>query len=483
MALDSIRFLVFFLLVALVHQMAPSRWRWLVLVPASYLFYWSFNPAFCLLLLAVSVATYVGAILAAISDRPSNRKAWLTACLFLVLGLLALFKYSDFVAGTINTLAQGLTGTNDGLLSGLKLVLPVGISFYTFQTLSYVIDVYRGQQAPERHLGRYLAYAGFFPVLLAGPITRAGVLLPQIAEPASWNWQRVGEGMRLVLWGLFKKLMIADRLAVIVAPVFAAPDNYEGLLLLLPAVCFSLQIYYDFSGYSDMAIGFARILGYNLPDNFNRPYAARSFGEFWHRWHISLSTWFRDYLYIPLGGNRVGRPRWYANLMVTFLVSGLWHGANWTFVIWGGLHGLLLVLETASSGLRHRLLGAMQQGWPRLYGGCCLALTFALVTLAWVFFRAKNLDDALFIVINTFRGWGDFEFDDFFRLGVGRLEWAATLLAVALCEAMAWADAHGRNWALGRLALPLRWSVYYCMLASIVLLGMVDKMDFVYMRF
>ncbi len=483
MSFNSIRFLVFFCIVALVHQIAPPRWRWVVLLVASYVFYASFDPIYCLLLLTVSLATYAGAILAARPGSQASRRAWLAVCLFIGLGLLGLFKYYNFLAGSINGIWAALAQKPARAVPMLDLVLPVGISFYTFQSLSYVIDVYRGQREPERHAGRYLSYAGFFPVLLSGPITRAGVLLPQLASPEPWSHERAAEGLRQILLGLFKKVVIADRLAVVVAVVFGEPMEYEGLLLLIPAACFSLQIYYDFSGYTDMAMGMAKVLGYRLPDNFNRPYAARSFGEFWHRWHISLSTWFRDYLYIPLGGSREGKPRWYANLMATFLVSGLWHGADWTFVAWGGIHGALLVTEVATRRLRERLLGWLARGWPRCHGFMCLTVTFSCVTLAWVFFRARNLGDAIFILSNMFVEWEFFTFDDLLRLGVGKHEWLATLLCMALYEALSYAEAHGKAWALARLPMAARWAAYYLVLACIVFLGVTDRSDFIYMRF
>ena len=279
------------------------------------------------------------------------------------------------------------------------VLLPVGISFYTFQTLSYTIDIYRGERAPERHLGIFALYVSFFPQLVAGPIERSSRLIPQFYNNISFDYDRVTEGLKIMLWGFFKKLVIADRLANYVDAVYNNQLEHSGLTLFVATIFFAFQIYCDFSGYSDIAIGGAKVLGYDLMENFRRPYFARSISEFWHRWHISLSTWFRDYLYIPLGGNRVVKWRWYYNLFITFVISGLWHGANWTFVVWGALHGLYLILGILVDPLRKKALAV--SGFvdkAALRGLLSILITFMFVNLTWIFFRANTISDAIDIV-------------------------------------------------------------------------------------
>jgi D-alanyl-lipoteichoic acid acyltransferase DltB (MBOAT superfamily) len=275
-------------------------------------------------------------------------------------------------------------------VSTLDLILPVGISFYTFQTLSYVVDVYRGDVNVENNLGIYAAYISFFPQLVAGPIERARNLLPQIKGQKKFNYEQATYGLKLIAWGLFKKMLIADMLSPYVDKVFSEVGSYEGLSLVVASVFFSIQIYCDFSGYSDMAVGIAKLFGIDIMFNFRAPYFAKSVREFWSRWHISLSTWFRDYVYIPLGGNRCTKLRNSFNLMITFLVSGLWHGANWTFIVWGGIHGVAQIIEKRFVKKKYGIIGNM--------------FVFALVVVAFVFFRAETISDALYVITHYFDG-------------------------------------------------------------------------------
>ncbi len=381
MLFNSFEFLIFFPVVVIMYFLLPFRFRWVLLLAASYFFYMSWKMEYALLLAGSTLVDYYAALrMEALLER-AQRKKWLILSLCSNLGILAVFKYSDFFYSNVVDVANAMG--SDVEFNALKLLLPVGISFYTFQTLSYSIDVYRGMKA-EKHLGKFALYVSFFPQLVAGPIERASRLLPQFGTAFHFHDERVKEGLKQMLWGLFKKIVIADRLAVIVNMAYNDTGSYEGSTLLLATYCFAIQIYCDFSGYSDIAIGAAKVMGYDLMDNFKVPYLSRSIREFWSRWHISLSTWFRDYLYIPLGGNKVVRWRWYYNLFIVFVVSGFWHGANWTFIIWGALHGLYLV-----GGI---LLGdnkAPKKGqWWRIL------LTFHLVLLAWVFFRANHVSDA-----------------------------------------------------------------------------------------
>ncbi|MCL4856946.1 MAG: MBOAT family protein, partial [Flavobacteriales bacterium] len=283
----------------------------------------------------------------------------------------------------------------------MELLLPVGISFYTFQTMSYSIDNYNEKIKPERHLGIFALFVTFFPQLVAGPIERASNLLPQFHKKQLFDYDRISNGLGLMLWGLFKKVVIADRLAIVVNEIYNNPNDYNGLTLVVGTIFFAFQIYCDFSGYSDIAIGAARVLGFDLMKNFNYPYFSKSINEFWKRWHISLSTWFRDYVYIPLGGNRRIKWRWYYNLFITFLISGLWHGANWTFIVWGIIHGTILIIETITI--------KKETSNNKFKNGLLMLKTFIIVCLSWVFFRANNIQDAFSILTHIF-DFGSYSF-------------------------------------------------------------------------
>jgi alginate O-acetyltransferase complex protein AlgI len=383
MTFVSFEFVVFFPLVLIGLVALPDRTsRQVFLLLASAVFYAAGTPWHLLVLATPAVIDYAIALRLETETDPRARKQWLILSLVTNLGLLAYFKYADFFVGTI----ASLVGVETALLSP---GLPIGISFFTFKTLSYTIDVYRRQIPACRSPWRYALFVSFFPELVAGPIVRASIFLPQLERTLDWSWRRFGPGMEMLLLGLTKKLVIANRLAVFVDPVFMAPAEYSGGTVLSAVIAYSLQIYCDFSGYSDMAIGVARIIGFDLPENFDMPYASTSITEFWRRWHITLSQWLRDYLYIPLGGNRKGTARTYVNLMLTMLLGGLWHGASWNFVIWGGLHGLGLVI--------HRLVGKTGPvsmvrralGW---------IVTYAFVCFCWVFFRADSFSLALVVL-------------------------------------------------------------------------------------
>jgi D-alanyl-lipoteichoic acid acyltransferase DltB (MBOAT superfamily) len=375
------------------------------------------------------------------------------------------------------------------------VLLPVGISFYTFQTLSYTVDVYRGERHAERHLGIFALYVSFFPQLVAGPIERSTRLLPQFHNHVRFDYDRVTSGLRLMLWGFFKKVVIADNVALAVNAVYNDPTRHEGLPLILATILFAFQIYCDFAGYSDIAIGGARILGFDLMTNFRRPYHARSIGEFWHRWHISLSTWFRDYLYIPLGGNRVGRNRWLVNLFLTFLISGLWHGASWTFVVWGALHGGYLIVGILTAGVRARAVRATRlDRVPWLHGLLQRVFIFGLVCFAWIFFRANSVADALYIVTHLFTGIGAsaadlletggiFRLLDSMPLGLNRA--AVIVGSILLMEVVHLVQTRGSIGALvAGWPVWCRWPVYYALLAIISLLGAFNEgQQFIYFQF
>ena len=338
MLLSSYAFFVFFACVVVVHFLVPQRFRWIVLLAASAYFYYSFAPKFLLVIGGVILLTYGGALLVERSHG-GRRKLYFVSSVVLTCLILFAFKYLPFMNANLSHLARVLDLHYPTFV--INIALPVGLSFYIFQSLSYLIEVYWGRQKAERHLGYYAVYIMFFLRLIAGPIERPGSFLPQLRARKDFDWERILGGLKLMLWGLFKKLVIADRLGAIVANVYGHPHSYTGLSLVLATVFFSIQIFCDFSGYSDIAIGGAQIMGYRLTTNFDRPYYSKSIAEFWRRWHISFSSWLRDYLYIPLGGNRVPKWRWAVNTMIVFLVCGFWHGAGWTFVIWGALQGIL----------------------------------------------------------------------------------------------------------------------------------------------
>ena len=339
MLFNSVEFLLFFPIVVSLYLLIKHSQRWVLLLVASYYFYMAWKPEYILLIVASTFIDYFcGRKMGSIEEK-KKRRPYLYLSLLTNLGILFTFKYFDFFTDSLQGLSEYFHLPYES--PALQLILPMGISFYTFQTMSYSVDIYQGKLKPEKHFGIFALFVSFFPQLVAGPIERASNLLPQFHKPFTFDRKKAVSGLQLMLWGMFKKVVVADRLAFLVNAVYDQPGEYEGFTLFLATIFFAFQIYCDFSGYSDIAIGAARILGFDLMKNFDTPYSARNVSEFWRRWHISLSTWFKDYVYIPLGGNRVVKWRWYYNLMITFLVSGLWHGANWTFVIWGGLARVL----------------------------------------------------------------------------------------------------------------------------------------------
>jgi alginate O-acetyltransferase complex protein AlgI len=388
--------LVFFPLVTGLYFLLPYRWRWLLLLLASCWFYMAFVPVYVLILAFTIGVDYASGILIE-SAQGAARKRWLIASVAANVGVLAVFKYWNFLNQNIALLVRA-TGL-EYHVPDLGILLPIGLSFHTFQSLSYTIEVYYGRQAAERRPGIFALYVMFYPQLVAGPIERPGNLLRQLGEQFDFDAARVIAGLKQMLWGFFKKLVIADRAAVVVDMIYADPGEHNALVLLWATYLFALQIYGDFSGYTDIALGAARVMGYDLMVNFRTPYQSTSIREFWSRWHISLSSWFRDYVYIPLGGNKVGRTRWYANLFAVFLLSGLWHGANWTYVVWGGLHGAYLVLALICAPL-WQAVAARLGTRASVFASPLLArvVTFHLVVFAWIFFRAADMQQATAVV-------------------------------------------------------------------------------------
>ncbi|MGI6167944.1 MAG: MBOAT family O-acyltransferase [Eubacteriales bacterium] len=405
MVFNSFEFLIFWPVVTVLYFVLPKKLKWIMLLLASYYFYVSWNFDLVFLILFTTVISYVSALI--IEKKRENKaltKACLTVTLVASLGVLFFFKYFNFLSSSVTGLLTALGAKVQPL--EFDLILPVGISFYTFQTLSYVIDVYRGTVKAERHFGYFALYVSFFPQLVAGPIERPENLLPQLHADNPPSWRNTIGGLRKMIVGFFKKVVVADMLAGYVNLVYNNVDGATGLGVVLATVMFAFQIYGDFAGYTDIAIGCAEIMGIKLMKNFNLPYTAQSIKEFWARWHISLSTWFRDYLYIPLGGNRCSKFRHQMNVMIVFLVSGLWHGAAWTFVIWGALHGTYQIVGYMTKPYRQKLMSKLKvpegAGWLKFERRL---FTFVLVNFAWIFFRANSFSDLQILIKKLFSDW------------------------------------------------------------------------------
>ena len=395
MLFNSFAFAIFLPIVFILYWALPHRFRWVLLLLSSYYFYMSWNAKYVFLILFTTLISYLAALLLERENDKEKKKWILAGALIVCLGVLFFFKYFNFVSESV-TAVLGLFAIRLDPLT-LNLLLPVGISFYTFQTLSYVIDVYKKEVPAEHHFGKYAAFISFFPQLVAGPIERTSNLLPQIKAEHKFDYDQATYGLKIMAWGYFKKIIIADTLSKYVSVVYEHPTWHQGFSLVLATVFFAVQIYCDFSGYSDIAVGTAKLLGIDLMTNFKSPYFSQSIKEFWNRWHISLSTWFRDYVYIPLGGSRVGKIRHRINLIVTFMVSGLWHGANWTFVAWGGVHGIAQVLENAMNPKKYRKSTGVFW-WIRT------AFVFAFCSFAWIFFVSESIGDAFYVIGHLFVG-------------------------------------------------------------------------------
>lgn len=498
MLFNSIHFLIFFPIVVFLYFLIPSKARYLWLLAASYYFYMCWNVTYVLLLLFSTGVTYLsGWAIEYAGNRPwdgrkiqTYKKIFVAGSFFLNLSLLFLFKYFDFAIENINRI---LARCNLALLSpSFDVILPVGISFYIFQALSYTMDVYRGEIHAEKNFLKYALFVSFFPQLVAGPIERSKNLLTQIQKEHPFNSERMRAGLCIMVWGYFQKLVLADRIAVIVDTVYNHPMDYRGCHFILASALFAIQIYCDFSGYSMIAIGAAEIMGFHLMDNFDCPYLAKTVEEFWRRWHISLTSWFRDYLYIPLGGNRRGKLRKYLNVMVVFLVSGLWHGAQWTFVIWGGLNGLFQVIGSATKGAREKIAGRLGLHTESI-GHRCLKVvcTFILVDLTWVFFRANSVDDALYILRSMFTAPNPWIFFDgsLYELGLSQRQFGLLLFSIGILIAGDVLRYRGVKVTevIFRQDLWCRWLIYIAAVMFILVFGVwgvgYDAQAFVYFQF
>ena len=478
MIFTTFQFLVFFICVFVLFFTLPKPWRHPLLLLSSYYFYMCSIPWYLTVILAITLVDFWAGIKIEDAQSRKTKRLYLLISILSNFGLLFTLKYAGFFEKTVLNDALGLG------FPVLRFILPLGISFHTFQAVSYTVEVYRGRSHAERNLMIYALYVAFFPQMVAGPIERPYNLLPQFHTPKVLTLARFQSGMRMALWGLFKKVVVADLLATAVTTVYSRPRQFSGPTLALATFFFSVQIYCDFSGYSDIAIGIARMMGYDLMINFRQPYFAKSVGEFWHRWHISLSTWFRDYLYIPLGGSRVPKARYFVNIMVVFLVSGLWHGANWTFAIWGGLHGFFLVFGHLTAPFRKRLRSL--SGLDRV-GGLLTAfqilITFILVTVAWVFFRAGTIQDGIYIIGHLF-STDKFNVNEVLSLGLPRFELATSVFVIAIVAITEWCIAERPRIITGLWsARPFRWALTYACVFATIFFGVFGHIEFIYFQF
>ncbi len=473
MVFNSIQYLIFFLIIFGLYYVIQPKYRWVLMLIGSYFFYMSWKPVYILLIIfSTSVDYYVSNKMYRIKD-PKLKKKFLIGSIIVNLSLLFFFKYYNFFNDSISTVLGHFNVIYHPIIS--TILLPVGLSFYTFQSLSFNIDVYKGKVIPERHIGKFALYISFFPQLVAGPIERATNLLPQIQRnDSNLTYQNFAAGLSQLLFGLFKKVVVADTAAIYVNSVYNNYEFYTGSTLLIATYIFALQIYCDFSGYSDMAIGSARMLGYNLMENFRIPYFSKSVTEFWRRWHISLSSWLRDYLYIPLGGNRKGVFFAIKNLILTMLLGGLWHGASWNFVIWGALNGFYLAIE--------RILNWNKIEFNKnIFSKSFYAfLTFNLISLSWIFFRAQSFDQSLFIIKEIFHS------RDFFNFQIIDTSiFANIIIGTAILLLFEYFVFRKANFIPIVNTKSLTWVILFCtvMLMLVILFGISEGSQFIYFQF
>ena len=468
MIFNSVHFIFFFIATTILYYALPHRFRWAFLLAISCYFYMVFRPIYILILAGTIVVDYVAGLFLESTTNPRRKKIFLVASIIANVGVLAVFKYYNFINDNLTELLGVFHLKNE--IPMLRILLPIGLSFHTFQAMSYTIEVYRGKQQAEKHFGMYALYVMFYPQLVAGPIERPQNILHQLKEKVVFNYDHIVSGLKLILWGLFVKVVIADRLSIYVDIVYNSPEHHSAISSLVATLFFTFQIYCDFSGYSSIAIGCAKVLGIDLMINFRRPYMSTSIREFWSRWHISLSTWFRDYLYIPLGGNRVSVYRNMFNLFFVFLVSGLWHGANWTFIIWGALHGFYLMMEIVIDRLVPSIKLPRSIRW---------ILNFVLVAIAWIFFRASNFQTAKQILKNiyTFKpgplyiGNASYLVYSFFAI---LFLFAAEYNAEKLNNRYAWLYSERK---------VLRWSAYLLLILTLLSIGVFNGGQFIYFQF
>ena len=472
MVFNSIAFLIFLPIVVLLFYLLPHKWRWLMLLAASCVFYMWFVPKYILILLVTIVIDYAaGMLMERYADRHKLKKTFFIISIVSTLTVLMVFKYLNFLTANLDQLCASL-GMETHLLT--HIILPIGLSFHTFQSMSYVIEVYRGHQKAERHFGYYALYVMFFPQLVTGPIERPGNLLRQLHEKKKFQYENISKGMRLILFGFFIKMVVADHLGEYVDEVYGHLDEYSSWSVWGCMFFYSFQIYCDFFGYSTIALGSAKLMGFDITDNFKSPYLSKNIAEFWHRWHISLSTWFRDYVYIPLGGSRVKFGRWAFNILVVFVLSGIWHGAAWTFLLWGFAHGLLHIVEKA---LRKRMPAQENQAkWLKIsVDALCIVKTFVLVTLFWVMFRATDMEHLKAIFVTAFTNFGGGE-----QMSVKPGMWV--YLGLFILSDILLRNTRFDAWCDDK-PMAVRWLIYAVLLFMVICCSSVNNFPFIYFQF
>lgn len=497
MLYNSFDFLIFFPIVCMIYYIIPFRFRHIFLLFSSYYFYMCWNPQYALLLLATTVITYFSGIFIGYADEIQEekkrnfwKKFFVAVPFVLNLSILFFFKYFNFAVASIN---RALSYANVAPVAAtFDIILPVGISFFTFQALGYTVDVYRGDISREKNFLKYALFVSFFPQLLAGPIERSKNLFKQINAIPKFEIKNIQVGLTKMLWGYFQKVVISDNVAILVNTVYDNHTEYGSIELILATVFFAIQIYCDFGGYSNIAVGAAKVMGFDLMENFNTPYMANSVADFWHRWHISLSTWFRDYLYIPLGGNRKGRLRKYFNIMVVFLTSGLWHGASWHYVVWGGINGLYQVIGDILRPVRNKICEVLQIDRKAFSHQLAKGIvTFILVDISWIFFKANGLRQALSIINRICTQWNPWVLfnNELFELGLNSqrlhmlLAAILVLIAADICNYLKIDLIKG----LCKQGIWLQYSVYLMFIFWVLVFGSYgpgyDASQFIYFQF
>jgi len=481
---NSVQFVLFFIIITCLYFIINHKNRWLLLLAASCYFYMAFVPVYILILGFTIVIDYVAGILIE-NSTGKKKKYYLLFSLIANIGVLFVFKYYNFFNVNLTLLFEKFSLSNP--FPFLKILLPIGLSFHTFQAMSYTIEVYRGKQRAEKHFGFYALYVMFYPQLVAGPIERPQNILSQFREKQFFKYNRVVLGLKLIAWGLFKKVVIADRLTIVVDNVFHDLRSYNSLSIFIAIFFFSFQILIDFSAYSDIAIGSAKVMGFNLMKNFNNPYLSKNIKEFWSKWHISLSTWFRDYLYIPLGGNKTGLFRWFLNIVIVFILSGIWHGANWTFLIWGMIHSFYYIFSVLTKKFRFNisnLFHFLKSDYLNII------FNFLLVTFAWIFFRAENITSALYIINHIFNSIINFNTSliggEFLiqYLGISNYYLLFSIFLIIIFQVIDYLISlkHTYKWFITR-PFYARWFCYFTLIFGIIFFGILSNKQFIYFQF
>jgi len=495
MQFTSLNFLMFFLIVCTLYFIISFKFQWVWLLICSYFFYMIVNPKYAILIATSTLITYLSGLLIENANKLSNekkstrlKKLWVLASFSSNLGILFLFKYYNFFNDSLSRILNLFSISIH--MPAFEYLLPLGISFYTLQALSYTIDVYRKDVVAEKNLGKYALFVSFFPVVVAGPIEKSKNMLHQFNEKHVFNYDRVKNGLLLMLWGVMVKIVIADRLAILVNTVYKTPTNYKGFATIIATLFFTFQIYCDFMSYSNIARGVAEVLGFKVTNNFHQPYLSRSIKEFWSRWHISLTSWFKDYVYFPLGGNRRGKLITYCNIMIIFLVSGLWHGATSNFIIWGGLHGLYQISAYILKPFKLKIIKTFKIK-TEIFSFRLLQvlITFLLVNFAWIFFRATSFLGAITIIKNTFyfNPWVLLD-GSLFKLGLDSLDFSVAIIGVVLVLTIdIMSRTRNLRVQLSKQNIMFRWGSYISAVVVILILGMYgpgySMQQFIYAQF